>query len=135
VLAGERGGLRVLLLELRADDSPAEIARLARRIRAHNPVQPLFFLFAGPRYRRLGFASFGIGGELRQLVIDRSQIRRSDVETLEELAAREGEGSVELLHRHGRALDRTRLTHQFFRDFRAQRDRIAAAWTGIPEEC
>lgn len=132
VIAGERDGLLALLLELRDADSPGETARLARRLRAHNPVRPLFLLFAGPRYRRLGFASFGTGGELRQLLVDRSRPRRSDAETLEELAAREGEGGVELLHRHARALDRTRLTRQFFRDFRAQRDRIAAGWTGLP---
>lgn len=131
IIAGERDGLLALLLELRDADSPAEIARLARRIRAHNPVRPLFFLFAGPRYRRLGFASFGVGGELRQLLVDRGHPRRSDLETLEELAARDGEGGIELLHRHARALDRTRLTRQFFRDFRAQRDRVAAAWRGI----
>jgi hypothetical protein len=130
ILAGEREGFLVLLLELRGEISPAETARLARRVRAHNPVRPTFFLFAGPRYRRLAFASFGTGGELRQLIVDRGHPRRSDLETLEELAAREGEGSVEILHRHARALDRTRLTRQFFRDFRAQRDRVAAAWTG-----
>jgi hypothetical protein len=135
LVAGEREGLVALLLELKDAESPAEIARLARRVRAHNPVRPLFFLFAGPRYRRLGFASFGTGGELRQLAIDRAHPRRSDLETLEELAAREGEGGIELLHRHARALDRTRLTRQFFRDFRAQRDRVAAGWRGMPKGC
>ena len=133
-LAGEREAMTALLIELSSDCAPAETARIARRIRARNPVRPLFFLFAGPRYRKLGFASFGTKGELRQLIVDRTHPRRSDIETLEELAAREGEGTVELLHRHARALDRTRLTRQFFRDFRAQRDRIAAGWTGLPRE-
>lgn len=128
--AGERGGLAALVVEL--EDATAEsIARVARRIRTHNPARLNLFVFPDPRYRHLTFASFGLGGELRQLTVDRAAPRRTDIETLEELAARDGEAGVALAIRHARALDRTRVTRQFFRDFRAQRARIAAAWTGI----
>src|SRR5690606_38326537 len=44
----------------------------------------------------------------------------------------EGEGGVALALRHARALDRTRVTRQFVRDFRAQRAAVAEAWTGVP---
>jgi hypothetical protein len=135
VEGGERNGMTALLLELDEGGLPGESARLARRIRTHNPARPLLFLFAEIHYQQLAFASFGLGGDLRQLIIDRAHLRPTDLETLEELAAGEGEGSVELLLRHARALDRTRLGHRFFRDFRAQRDRIAAAWTGLPDAC
>src|SRR5690606_37310809 len=66
--------------------------------------------------------------------VDRAAPRRTDIETLEELAAREGEGGVALAVRHAHALDRSRVTRQFFRDFRAQRARIAAAWAGIAQD-
>ena len=128
--AGERGGLAALVVEL-ADAAPESIARVARRIRAHNPARLNLFVFASPRYRYLTFASFGLGDELRQLTVDRAAPRRTDIETFEELAAREGEAGVALAIRHARALDRSRVTRQFFRDFRAQRARIAEAWTGI----
>ncbi|HEX7118331.1 MAG TPA: DNA methyltransferase [Longimicrobiales bacterium] len=128
--AGERGGLAALVVEL--DDAGSEsTARTARRVRAHNPARLHLFVFAGPRYRRLTLATFGLGGELRQLCVERAAPKRTDIEALEELAAREGEAGVALAVRHARALDRSRVTRQFFRDFRVQRSRIAAAWTGI----
>lgn len=131
--AGERCGLAALVIEV-DDDAPATILRIARRVRTHNPARLRFFIFAGPHYRRLVVASFGLGDELRQLAIDRAAPRRSDVDALEELAARDGEGGITLAMRHARALDRGRLTRQFFRDFRVQRARVADAWTGIPSE-
>lgn len=131
--AGERGGLTALVVEL-DDAGPDTTARVARRVRAHNPARLHLFLFAGPRYRRITVASFGLGGELRQLVVDRAALKRTDIETLEELAAREGEAGIALALRHARALDRSRVTRQFFRDFRAQRARIAEAWTGIARD-
>ena len=132
--AGERGGLAALVVEL-DDEGPETIARVARRVRSHNPARPRLFLFAGPRFRKLVVASFGLGGELRQLAIERAAPRQSDVEALEELAARDGEGGVALALRHARALDRGRITRQFFRDFKVQRARIAGAWLGIAPEC
>ncbi|HEX6940755.1 MAG TPA: DNA methyltransferase [Longimicrobiales bacterium] len=128
--AGERGGVAALVVEL-DDAGPEATARVARRVRAYNPARLHLFVFAAARYRRLVFASFGLGGELRRLVVERAAPKRTDVETLEELAARDGEGGVALAWRHARALDRSRVTRQFFRDFRVQRARIAAAWTGI----
>lgn len=128
----ERGGLDVLLVELDGDAGAERVAAIARRIRAHNPARPRLLLFAGPRYRHLVLASFGLEGELRQLTVERRRPRATEVEALEEMVAAEGEGGTALALRHARALDRTRVTRSFFRDFRAQRNAIAAAWTGIP---
>ena len=127
---GERGGLAALVIELE-DGEPEAVARVARRVRAHNPARLHLFVFAGPDYRRLTLATFGLGEELRQLVLDRAEPKCTDLEALAELVPEEGEGGVALAVRHARALDRSRVTRQFFRDFRAQRARIAAAWTGI----
>src|SRR5690606_2588428 len=69
-----------------------------------------------------------------RLAVDRASPRRSDVEALAEMAARPGEGGVALALRHARALDRSRITRQFFRDFRAERARVAAAWIGPPPD-
>ncbi|HEX7090588.1 MAG TPA: DNA methyltransferase [Longimicrobiales bacterium] len=134
VPVGRRGELLALLIELTEADASEAMVRIARRVRAYNPAVPYLFIFAEPGYRRLVFASFGIEAELRRLVIERHRPRRTDIEALEELAAREGEGGVALALRHARALDRSRVTRQFFRDFRVQRARVAAAWEGLPAE-
>src|SRR5690606_29975122 len=131
---GERGGLIALVIE-RAGGLTTEVgAPPARRVRAHDPARPYLFLFAAQRYRRLAFASFGLDGELRHLVLDRARPRASELEALEEMVAKDGEGGVALALRHARALDRTRVTRQFFRDFRAQRAAVAEAWTGVPAD-
>jgi len=135
VEAGERGGLVALLIELREATPPEGLARLARRIGRHNPARPVFLVFTGARYRWIAFVSPGLDEELRQLVVDARHPRRSDIEALEELAAREGEGGVDLALRHARALDRSRVTRRFFRDLRIHRARVAAAWLGVPEGC
>ncbi|HEX7091526.1 MAG TPA: DNA methyltransferase [Longimicrobiales bacterium] len=131
---GERGGLVALVIELAGELTAEAVATTAQRVRAHNPARPYLFLFAAARYRRLAFASFGLDGELRHLVIERARPRASELEALEEMVAAEGEGGVALALRHAHALDRTRVTRQFFRDFRAQRAAVAEAWTGIPAD-
>src|SRR5690606_14612486 len=133
-VVGERGGLVALVVELAGDLTAETVATTARRVRAHDPARPYLFLFAAQRYRRLAFASFGLDGELRHLVIERARPRASELEALEEMVAAEGEGGVALALRHARALDRTRVTRQFFRDFRAQRAAVAEAWTGVPAD-
>lgn len=132
--AGERGGVRALLVEV--DDAPSTdlTARIARRVRARHPAGLFLFVFVGRGYRQFVFAALGAGDELRRLAVDRASPRRSDVEALAEMAARPGEGGVALALRHARALDRSRITRQFFRDFRAERARVAAAWIGPPPD-
>src|SRR5690606_30475121 len=56
------------------------------------------------------------------------------LEARDELAAAEGAGGVARARRRARAGDRTRVTRQFFRDFRAQRGAVGEAWTGIPAD-
>lgn len=132
-VVGERGGLLALLVELEDRPDAGTMDRLARRVRARNPARPYLFLFADRRYAWLALASLGLDGALRHLLIDRSRPRRTDVEALEEMAARPGEGGVALALRHARALDRSRVTRQFFADFKAWRAHVAAAWSGIPD--
>jgi len=131
---GERGGLVVLLIELAGDLTAEAVATTARRVRAHDAARPYLFLFAAQRYRRLAFASFGLDGELRHLAIERVRPRASELEALDEMVAAEGEGGVALALRRARTVDRTRVTRQFFRDFRAQRGAVGEAWTGIPAD-
>lgn len=133
-MGGADPGFGTILVELGGDPASAEIAHLARRIRSQNPVRLQLLVFAGARYRCLTLASFGLDGELRQLTIERSVPRATDIEALEEMVARDGEGGVALALRHARALERSRLTRQFFRDFRTHRARVADAWTGLPSE-
>lgn len=133
VFAAERDGVRTLVIELAGSPAP-DTTRLARRVRVRDAARTHLFLFAEARYRRLTFASFGLEGELRRLVIDRQRPRPADIEALEELAARDGEGGVALALRHARALDRSVVTRRFFRDFKAQRARVAEAWSGVPAD-
>ena len=128
----ERAGMRVVLLELDGDAAPRIVAACARRIRDSQPTFQHLILFTDARYRRIGLAAFGLDGQLRDLVIEREHPRATDFETLAEMVARDGEGGVALALRYARALDRARVGRRFFSDFRAQRARVAAAWTGIP---
>lgn len=130
-VVGERGSMRALLLELRNDPSSSGLARLAQAVRARDLTQQHLFLAAGPGYRRVLIGCFGLEGELRHLTIERSRVRRTDVEALEEMIATDGEGGLALAVRHARALDRSRVTRQFFDDFGGQRARVAAAWRGL----
>ncbi len=133
-VVAERGSLRVLLLELTGEPSSVEIARMARGIRARDVARQHLFLVAGVAYRRILLACFGLEGELRHLTIERANVRRTDVEALDEMVAAEREGGLALAVRYARALDRSRVTRQFFDDFAGRRARVAVAWTGLPKD-
>ena len=129
-LAGERGGLRALVLQ--ADTlGNAVIARAARRLRAHNPAQLWFFLFCDRSLEQLAFAAFGASEDLRILFLETRAPRSTDIEALTELIPRSGEVGLTLALRQARVLDRSRVTHSFFLDFKAQRNAIAASWCGL----
>lgn len=132
-VVGGRGSMHALLFELRDDVSSTGLARLTQAVRARDLTQQHLFLAAGPGYRRVLIGCFGLEGELRHLTIERSRIRRTDVEALEEMIAADGEGGLALAVRHARALDRSRVTRQFFEDFGGQRARVAAAWRGLAD--
>jgi hypothetical protein len=127
-----RDGLEVVLLELTVEPAPRLIARLGRRVQASAPLRRHLFVLAGPQYRTVAVASVGLDDELRELVIDRTRPRPSDLEALSEMAAGEDEGGTALALRYGKALDRSRVTTRFFHDVRAQRARTAGAWRGLP---
>ena len=133
-VVADSGGLRSLLVELRSPARPPLVGRLSRRLQQRDPLHPHLLIAADPAYARLTFAAAGLDGEVRQATIDRRRPRRSELETLAELAAADGEGGTALALRHARALERSRVTRRFFRDFRGRRDAVAAAWRGLPPE-
>lgn len=132
-IVGEHGGLAAVLVEATSLDA-AFIARAVRRLRAADPARPHLFVFAGKRYHQLALAVLDLDGALRQLRLERLRPLRSDLETLAEMADDAGAGGVARAHALARALDRSRLTRRFFRDFRARRADVAAAWTGLPAD-
>lgn len=134
VLAGGAGPLRGLLVELCDAATPRRPAAIANGVLRHNPSQLHLLVFAWPEYRRLVLGTFGLEDQFRHLVVERHRLVASDLEALEEMAPRDGEQGLDLALRHARALDRSRVTGRFFRDFRAQRDSVAGAWTGLPQE-
>ncbi len=134
VLAGRAGSLDALLLEAAPGTGTDRVAWLARRVRSRNPARLHLFVAASPGYRRLVLGTFGLDDAFRHLTLERQSIRPSDIEALEEMAPTNGERGLELAIRHARALDRSRVTRAFFRDFRGRRGAVAEAWTGIPED-
>ncbi|MBW3553861.1 MAG: hypothetical protein KY466_10130 [Gemmatimonadetes bacterium] len=132
VVAGHAGSLDALLLELRAGAALDDAPRLAAAVRSRNTARLHFFAVAAPGYRSILLGSFGAGESFRHIVLERDGVRASDLELLEELAARPGEDGLALALRHGRALDRSRLTRRFFLEFREHRSAVAGAWTGLP---
>ena len=132
VLAGRSDSLDALLLETGSGADSDRIAWLARRVRARNPARLHLFVAASPGYRRLTLGTFGLDDAFRYLTLERDRVRPSDLAALEEMAPQDGERGLELAIRHARALDRSRVTRAFFRDFRARREAVAERWTGIP---
>lgn len=133
VLAGRSGTLDALLVEAAPGTGTDRVAWLARRVRSRNPARLHLFVAASPGYRRLVLGTFGLDDAFRHLTLERAAIRPSDIEALEEMAPSNGERGLELAMRHARALDRSRVTRAFFRDFRGRRGAVAEAWTGVPE--
>jgi hypothetical protein len=132
VLAGKAGSLDALLFEM-AGECPADRASaLAAGVRSRNPVRLHLLVFSGPAGLLLG--TYGVDGEFRHLPLEPGRVRGSDVDALEEMAARPGESGLALALRQARALDRTRVTRLFFKDFRAHRGAVADAFTGLPAE-
>ncbi len=131
-IVGDAAGLRSVLVRL---DVPARrpfIAALGQRLQSGDPLHPHLLIAADPGFERLTFAAAGLDGGVRQVTLDRRRPGRAELEMLAELAAAEGEGGTALALRHARALERSRVTRRFFRDFRGRRDAIAAAWLGLP---
>ena len=133
VVAGRSGSVDALLLETTPGTGPDRVGWLARRVRARNPARLHLYIAASPDYRRLVLGTFGLDDAFRYLTLERDRVRPSDLEALEEMAPVNGERGLELAVRQARALDRSRVTRSFFRDFRGRRDAVAGAWTGIPE--
>lgn len=77
-VAGERGTMRVVLVELSDEASTAGISRFAQAVRQRDLARQHLFLAAGPGYRRVLLGCFGLEGELRHLTIERSRVLRTE---------------------------------------------------------
>lgn len=129
------GGLAACVVERGADDASDPGAPLEARIRREQRalgVGPRLWLGVERDPPSLLIGTFGLDGRFRSLRLDPLRPRESELEALAELAPRPGDGPVALLARHARSLDRSAVSRRFFRDFRAQRDAVAAAWIGLP---
>jgi hypothetical protein len=132
IRACAESGFLALFARLRTRLDPPAVASFARAVRNATSQQSMLLLVVGAEYERVALATFGIGGELRQIVVDRTGARASDIDALREMIAEPGEGPTALAVRHARALDRSRLTRQFYAEFRARRVLIARGWQGLP---
>ena len=133
VVVGRSGPVDALLIEM-ARREGAGAARLARQVRRTHPARLQLFVVASPAYEQLVIGTFGLDETFRHLVLDRGDIRPSDVEALAEMAPAERESGLSLVVRQSAALERTRITRRFFRDFQARRDALATAWRNVPED-
>jgi hypothetical protein len=131
-VAGRAGSLDALLLKLREVVPLERMAALAGAIRARNPVRLHLFVFASPAGLLLG--TYGMEGDFRHLTLEPGRLRPSDLGALDEMVPRRGETGLALALLHARALDRSRVTRSFFRDFRAHRSAVAAAFSGLPAD-
>lgn len=131
-VAGRAGSLDALLIELEGDAGARRVATLARAIRARNPLRLHLYVFIAPGHLCLG--TFGLEDEFLHLTVEPDRARPTDVDALEEMARRDGEEGLALALRQARALDRSRVTHRFFRDFRAHRQAVARGLSGIPDD-
>lgn len=131
-VAGRAGSLDALLIEVAGGCPPERAAALARGVRSRNPVRLHLFVFSAADALMLG--TFGADGDFRHLALEPGRVRASDLDALEEMAPRNGETGLALALRQARALDRSRVTRLFFRDFRVHRAAVADGLTGIPED-
>lgn len=129
---GRRGQLAAIVVTA-PQFNLAEVTATARALRASNYTQLQLYIFCDEAFAEIVVASFGLGEHLLMLKLQRDHVRGADIEALAEMIPHDGEQGIALAARHGRALDRGRVTRRFFCDFAAQRDLVANAWTGIPE--
>ena len=137
-VVGRSGEADALQLDLEGDAGIAGIHSHARAVRARNTARLHLFLFVRPGKNGHGstltLAVFGLDGSLRHLTLEPARPRESDLDALAEMLPPDGEGGLPLMLRYVRALDRSRVTRRFFRDFRSHRAGISAAWAGLPAD-
>jgi hypothetical protein len=131
-IAGTLPGAELVFLGFARNPDTAGVARIARAFHAADPMTHRLYIATASGHDHVVIATLGLEGEIRHLSTDRRKPRASDLETLAELVAPPDAGPTALTIRHTRALDRARVTRQFFDDVRARRDAIARAWRGIP---
>lgn len=130
VIVGRSGMADALLLETQ-ESGGLEAARLARTVRNRNPARMHLFVVAGPGYHVVVVGTFGLDDGFRHLALAPRRPKPSDLDALAEMVPGDGEAGLRLLVRHAAALERSRITDRFFRDFRARRDAVADGWTGL----
>lgn len=122
------------VIRTRARCSRADLHRIARALRAVDPIPHQLLILIEPRGERMTLACDALHDGLRHLTLDIADIRASDVEALTELLPRPGEADTAAALRVTRALDRSHVGRRFFRDVTGCRDMIARAWTGVPAD-
>lgn len=134
VRTGARETLRVHVFDLRCAFQKPMLHELSRFVRAEEPLAHHVLVVSEPHRRRVVIACDALHAGIRHMELEPHAIRQSDVETLGELAAVDGESGTAAALRIHQALDRRRLTTRFFRDIRGIRDTVARAWTGLPPD-
>ncbi|MEO5509242.1 MAG: hypothetical protein ABIV28_05440, partial [Longimicrobiales bacterium] len=129
----ERGSLLFMLAELSGEIGSAVIIETARAFRAVEPVRPFLAIIAAANYRSITLACFA-AGELRHLTFDPASPLASDLDILRDMVSSRDDSGVAVALRFATALDSRVVNARFFAEVRSQRDRIAAAWSGIPVE-
>jgi hypothetical protein len=119
-------------VRLRTRCTTGLLHRVARLLRAADPVSHRLLVLVEPRSARIVLACDAVGDAMRSLSFEPQRARPSDIESLTELLPVPGESDTAAALRIAQALDRSRVTTRFFRDVTAARDLVARSWTGPP---
>jgi hypothetical protein len=133
VQCSARGTLVAWVAALTSELNPSLLRELIRSLRDSDAVRHHLVLFVEPRTRRVAVACDILDSAPRHVLLDPHNIRACDVDALADLQAHPGESDTAAALRIARGLDRSRVTHRFFRDVVAVRNLVARSWTGIPD--
>jgi hypothetical protein len=134
VLTVRNGSLKLHVVRVRCPLSVGLLRALLRDWYAEDPASHHLVLLLEPRGRRIAVGTLALDGETRQVTIEPSELRASDVDVLREIATAVTRSGSAAAFDVARAMDRRTLTKRFFGDVRAVRDVIARAWRNVPVE-
>jgi hypothetical protein len=133
VATAQHGTLSAFAVELRGALDSIRIRDVVRTLRAGDGVRHHFVVVADVAWTRLAFIHDAPAAPPRFLIIDRTDLRPSDIDVVAEMLPPTAEPPTAVALRMARAFDRTRISNRFFRDVVAVRDFVARSWTGLPE--
>lgn len=108
--------------------------RILRALRARSPDAATFVAIRHRKGWALTLACDVGAAGFRRAVVHLDDLRNQDIALVREIVSAAGAGELERALTISRALDRDILGDRFFTDLRRIRDRIAAAWTGLPSD-